>query len=175
MVFPVRRTVAAAAGLLVTAALSACAPIEETGFVLDPATVTCFVDGASGLSVLQIPLVVEPSMTFEPDILRVEFDSPKNVSLAGIGMAETAAGYEAREPLPSEALEALVAQRDDTMLYLPVDRSGSEMLVVLLERSKSGAGTIDSFRLFWGGGEPTYWQVLDVSAVIDESCVVTPN
>jgi hypothetical protein len=175
MVFAARRGAIVAAGLFIVATLSGCTPTEETGFVLDPGAVTCFVDTASGLSVLQIPLVVEPGMGFEPDILRVEFDSPKNVSLAGIGMAETAAGYEASEPLPEEFLEALVAQRDDTMLYLPVDRSASEMLVVLLEPNGSGVGTIDSFRVFWGGGEPIYWQVLNASAVIDDSCTVTPN
>ena len=175
MVFRARRTVAIAAALLIAATLSACAPMEETGFVLDPAAVTCFVDKPSGLSVLQIPLKVEAGLGFEPDILRVEFDEPKNVTLAGIGMAETADGYEAGEALSSEVIDALVAQRDDTMLDLPVGRSGSEMLVVLLDSSGSGVSTIDSFRLFWGGGEPIYWQVLDVSATIDDACVATPN
>ena len=175
MVFRAKRTVAIAAALLIVASLSACAPMEETGFVLDPAAVTCFVDTPSGLSVLQTPLKVEAGMGFEPDILRIEFDAPMNVTLAGIGMAQTAAGYEVSKPLSSEVIDALVAQRDDTMLYLPVERSGSEMLVVLLEPSGSDVGTIDSFRLFWGGGEPIYWQVLDVSATIDDACVVTPN
>lgn len=172
----VRRT-AVLAGLAVAAAnLHGCMTAKESGFVIDPAAVTCAVDVGSELSVLEIPLTVEPDLAFEPDILGVEFDSPDDVTLAGIGMADETPGYETGEPLTRAALDALAVGRDDTKVYLPVDRAAGDTLLVLLEPSGPAAGTIESFRLFWGGGEPIYWQVLPVSVTVDDSsCTATPN
>ena len=159
----------------VALSLAGCATMEGHSLTLNNTAVTCFVDAGSGLSVMQVPLAVDPSLGFEPSLLRVEFDSPQDVTLAGIGMAEIGDGYDAAQPLPTGVIESLVANRDDTMLDQPIDRDGTSTLVLLLKHTGSVDGTIDSFRIFWGGGEPIYWQLLDVSASVGDSCMVTPN
>lgn len=162
---------AALAALVAT--LCGCMTSEGTGFVIDPDAVSCVADDRSGLSVLEIPLTVRPSLQFEPDLLRVELDSPQGVSFEGAGLAESTPGFVPGEPINAQTLELLASQRDVTMLYLPIERGGTHTLLVLLEPTGPAPRTIESLRIFWGGGEPIYWQVLPVAMSVGDSCTVT--
>ncbi|WP_382303848.1 hypothetical protein [Herbiconiux sp. UC225_62] len=159
----------------VLVALTGCADTEASGLEIDPTSLSCFVDDQAGAAVLQVPVAVDPELEFTPDILRVEFDHPKSLGLAGITLVDGEKPYGASS-LPAEDVETMRASRDNGMLYLPLPDAGPATIVLLLEvQDGQDEGGFDSFRIFWGGGEPVYWQTVEVAAEVGAGCALNPS
>lgn len=169
-----RRTHAFAAASLgiLAVTLTGCGYTESVGLVLDPSAATCFMQ-KPGTAVLQLPLTADPTVGFDPDLLRVEFDDPANIALSGIGLVAGETPFAESAPVPAAVLETLVASREDTMLHAEVAHGEVWTLVVLLETGPADApGRLESLRVFWGGREPIYWQPLDLSVKVDDACTL---
>jgi hypothetical protein len=171
-----RAVIASVIGSALVVTLGGCSLSEGVGLAIDESAVGCFVDSGTELAVLQIPMRAEPRLHFTPDVLRVEFVDSDGVDLAGIGMVEDGLEYDASTPLPGRLVEALAVSRDDTMLLLPVAEDRTSTLVLLLRKESGRAeGFIESLRMFWSGGEPIYWQPLDVSVRLAGDCSLIVN
>lgn len=169
-----RRTQAfATAGLgILAVTLTGCVYTENVGLVLDSSAATCFMQ-TPGTAVLQLPLTADPTVGFDPDLLRVELDEPANIALSGIGLVAGEAPFTEDAPVPAAVLETLVESRDDTMLHAEVDHGEIQTLVVLFETGQADApGQLESLRVFWGGREPVYWQPLDLAVTVDDACTL---
>lgn len=160
-------TIASVGGL--TAMLSGCVYAQNVGLDIDPTEATCFMQDST--AVLQLPVAADPSVSFDPDVLRVEFDDPSNMTLAGIGVVDDTNPFDQR--VPDSVLESLQASRDDTMLHAEIVHGEARTIVVLLRTTDAEApGRVESLRVFWGGREPVYWQPLDLAITLDDACVI---
>ena len=162
--------IVAAASLALS--LAACAPSESIG--LDIGDITCHVDPGSGQAVMQVPVSARAELQFEPAILDVALDDSDGLEIEGLGVIDAAEASSAAEEIASGRLRKFMNDENADHFAATVPADEDSLMVFLLGFSDGNTdGSSESFRIFWGGGEPVYWQQVDVSvAVADSTCVL---
>jgi hypothetical protein len=153
--------------------LTGCCPSEAVGLDVSTESVTCQLDAPANVAIVQVPLRAAETLGFDPRILRVGLDGSEGLVLAGMGVTVGSTPFSESSPPPTALVDEWIAARDEAWLDAPVTSGATSTLVMLLGFDETAsAASIESFRIFWGGGEPIYWQRVDVSVALADECVV---
>lgn len=147
-------------------ALTGCVPTEQTGLRIDVGSGTC-VRVAPGNELMITLRVSADDDRFAWEIVRFELMDAGGLRLAGVDVLDPAQSVDPMESPSARDVAKMERNLDVAWLGSALSATEDSTVFVLLDDS---AGHLDAdvqLRVFWGGGEPVYYQDVPLGSFAD--------
>ncbi|MDL9979071.1 hypothetical protein [Microbacterium candidum] len=151
--------------------LTSCGPYvgasPSKGLDVDLQTSTCSVEPSSGDALVQFEVRGRDVLGWDPLIVGYKLQDAPHVMITGDDLLGSgAAPFTTKAPPGDKVLEAMTKNVDKVWLGSKVPRDRPSRVVLLLRGRPGDVDSGSRLRIFWGGGEPVYYQDLDLAKIL---------
>jgi hypothetical protein len=163
---------AAVAGTAIFAlALTACGPYVGTyrgsGLTIDVASRRCFTEVGTGARLVQFSVQGSADLDWDPEIVGFKLHDAPGISIVGEDVRPPGIPvFTVQSPPTGAELKAMEKKADQNLLEVVVERNRPSTVVLLIHGSPATVGSDSQLEVYWGGGEPVYYQAEGLAGLL---------